>query len=87
MKLFQDCEISRQHLRGHAAVVIVGNRAVTAAEAASLRAEFIGSFGTKLVPMYFSKDGWQSLDAPAKPARTAAPAPAKPATPAAKEAA
>jgi len=85
MKLFHDCEIVRQHLRGHTAVVVVGNRAVTAAEGASLRAEFIASFGTRLVPMYFSKDGWQTLDAPAKPAKPPAPAPAKPAAPAAKE--
>lgn len=63
MKLFQDCEIVRQHLRGHTAVTIVGPRAVTADEAAALLAEFADSFGTRHFPSYFSGDGWQDLQA------------------------
>ncbi len=61
MKLFEDCEIVHQHLRGSTAVVIVGNRAIKPDEAAALLGEFKASFGDRHTPIYFSADGWQQL--------------------------
>lgn len=71
MKLFQDCEIVRQHLRGHVAVTIVGSRAATDDELASLAAEFVASFGRQHTPMYFSGGGWQAIKL--QPAQESAP--------------
>ena len=66
MKLFHDCEVIRSHVRGHAAVYIAGDRAVTVDEGAALLAEFVASFGDAQRPMYFSGEGWQAL-VPAAP--------------------
>lgn len=75
MKLFQDCEIHRWHLRGQTAVAIVGSRRATSEELAALAAEFRDSFGDRHVPIYFSAEGWQDMapqpDADAKPAKPA----------------
>lgn len=67
MDLFKDCEIQRMHLRGHAVVLIVGDRAVSAQEGAELLAQYAASFGRSTsVPAYVSRDGWQLLNGRAK---------------------
>lgn len=62
MKLFENCEILRHHVRGDTAVVIAGDRAVTPAEGAALLVEYANSFGSAAKPIYFSRDGWQMLE-------------------------
>lgn len=71
MKLFEDCEIVRQHLRGATAVVIVGDRALVGDEGAALLEEFKASFGERHTPIYFSAEGWQPLAPAARKAKAA----------------
>jgi hypothetical protein len=60
MKL-QDCETMQLHIRGVSAVVLIGDRAVTGAEAAALLAEYDAAYGHNARPLvYFSKEGWQT---------------------------
>src|SRR5688572_21530352 len=69
MKL-QDCETMHLVIRGVSAGVLIGNEAVTGAEAAEPLSEYDQAYGDNSHALvYFSKDGWQTTRE-AKPAET-----------------